>query len=156
PSRMSVGPRPSRGRVGVLAHSLREGEDAMRRAWVFVCGCAMMLSGGTRSARAEGEPFLFQSSPPSVGCAPAPTYSVVRRCGPIRRLLGLCCVRPAPICSPCPPPLIVGGPAPCNPSPAPPTILPAPALPAPAGPGSPFPGAPAPEPNGAPAQQPAP
>jgi hypothetical protein len=83
------------------------------------------------------------------GCCPPPVVRYrVRRCGPIRRLLGKCCIlRPAPCCpAPCPlavvapPPIAVGVPAPV------PAPVPAAGPPVFPGSGTAFPPAPTPVP----------
>ncbi len=114
----------------------------MRFSWALACALGICVA-SVGAARAEGPflptccgqggPAVAYAPPPCASCAPVTSFYVRRRCGPIRRLLGLC-RRPcfsAPILSPAPP-----LPEPCAPGP-----MPAPAVLAPptASPGGPAP-----------------
>jgi hypothetical protein len=113
----------------------------MRPYWILAGVAVLILSGAmVRPARADDGP-VFQECcwrcrqrvacyPPCTSCYPPTVYYVPRRCGPIRRLLGLCCPRPVAPCAPCCPPRVaVAGPDVLPPHPvAVPAPVPGPAV----------------------------
>ena len=122
----------------------------MRPCWGLRWGCALLLVAAACPARAEGDDG-FQDCchrcrpvvacyPPACSCG-VTAYYEAPRCGPIRRLLGRCCLLPVtsyrPCCpAPAPAPVLYA-PA-CPPPPCTANVLPAPpvsAVPAPQAPG---------------------
>ena len=115
----------------------------MRPCWALGWGCALLLGTACPVRAEEGDVFqeCFHRCRPTVAC-----YPPAPRCGPIRRLLGRCCLLPVTTYRPCCPAPV---PAPCAPACAPPpctaNVLPGPpvAVPPPSPPG-PAPAVPSP------------
>src|SRR5262245_38451098 len=105
----------------------------MSRLWPSGVFCALALLGaGSSPVRAGGGEATAvgwrRCWPSAVPCLAAPPCGpqvcalapAPRRCGPIRRLLGLCCPRPVVACQPCCPPVVgCPPPPPCPPCAAP-------------------------------------
>jgi hypothetical protein len=103
---------------------------------VAVLGTALFVGALGGPARAD-EGGVFQECCWRCRRAAVSCYELAPRCGPIRRLLGLCCPAPVVACRPCCPPPVVCAPPPCAPAvssfapvPAAPPVV-QPAVPAP-------------------------